>query len=55
MGTDDHAPPSENPAPAATPGARAIGDILAALAARLPEGGPAERRAATDNPPHDRP
>jgi hypothetical protein len=53
MSTDDQGPGGGIHAPAATQGARAIGDILEALAARLPERHPAERLAPADDPPRD--
>ena len=40
-------------APAATQGARAICDILEALAARMPERPPAERRVTADDRPQE--
>lgn len=51
MGTNEQGPGGGIHAPAAAQGTRAIGDILAALAARMPELHPAERLAATDDPP----
>lgn len=49
MSTEDQGPGGDIRAPAASQGARAIGDILAALAGRLPEPRPAERRVAGDD------
>jgi len=53
MGTDDKGQGGGIHAPAATQGARAICDILEALAARVPERPPAERRVTIDDPPQE--
>lgn len=53
MSTDDKGQGGGIHAPAATQGARAICDILEALAARTPERPPAERRVKADGQPQE--
>jgi len=53
MDTDDKQQGGGSHAPAAAQGARAICDILEALATRTPERPPAERRVTPDDQPQE--